>query len=76
MSLIIHIDAPFCTIEEFSRRTGLSPNAIRHKVANGEFPTVDTRLDRTRRGAVYINLVKLAQMADQAEFNHPNMNEE
>lgn len=75
MSVIIHIDSPLLTMEEFAKRSGQSADAVRHKVAAGEFPTIDTRLDKSKRGRVYINMIKLAQMADASEFNHPTMNE-
>lgn len=75
MSAIIHIDSPLLTIEEFAKRSGMTKDAVRHKVNNGELPTVDTRLDPTKRGRIYINMVKLVEMADQAEFMHPAMNE-
>lgn len=76
MSVIFHIDTPLVTIEEFARRSGMTVDAARHKVAAGELPTVDTRLDKTKRGRTYINLLKLAQLADASEFKHPTMNED
>lgn len=73
MSVVIHIDSPLLTIEEFCKRSGIPESTVRKKVDNGEFPTVDTRLDKDRRGAVYINMVKLIQLADAAEYLHPGM---
>lgn len=76
MSVVFHIDTPLVTIEEFARRSGMTVDAARHKVSAGEIPTIDTRLDKTRRGRVYVNMLKLAQLAEASEFKHPSMNED
>ncbi len=73
MSVVFHIDSPLLTVEEFSRRSGIPVDTIRKKIWAGELPTVDTRLDKSKRGAVYINAIKLAQLADAAEYLHPGM---
>ena len=56
---------------------GIRPNQ-RHsgahredKIEKGEFPLLRTALDPDKRSARYINMVKLAQMADAVEFLHP-----
>lgn len=73
MALAIHIDSPLVTIEEFHNRSGIPISTIRKKVASGEFPTVDTRLDKDRRSCVYINLLKLAELAHDSEYLHPGL---
>ena len=74
MTAIFHIDTPLVTLEEFARRSGMTVDAARHRVAAGELPTVDTRMDKSKRQRTYINMLKLAQLADASEFNHPTMN--
>lgn len=74
MSLQFHIDTPLLTIEEFSKRSGIPVSTIRKKVDASKLPTCDTRLNKDKRGAIYINMLKLAQLADNAEYLHPGMN--
>lgn len=73
MSVVIHIDSPLLTVEEFSARSGIPESTIRKKLDNGQLPKVDTRLEKDKRGAVYVNMVKLVQLADFAEYLHPGM---
>ncbi|HTR01320.1 MAG TPA: hypothetical protein VMH83_15075 [Candidatus Acidoferrum sp.] len=68
------IDTPVCTIEEFARRSGMSKRTVRDKVNAGELPRLHTALKPQNREKILINMVKLHQMADAAEFDHPAVN--
>lgn len=67
----VHVDVPFCTKTEFRARTGMSEGTLNDKIAKGEIPTLKTNLHEAKAGAVYINLIKLAEMAASASFDHP-----
>lgn len=56
----IQLDTPMCTVQEFSRRTGIPVKTIRNKIFRGEIPTIKTNLVETKAGAVYVNLLALA----------------
>ena len=71
MSLVFHISSPIVTVEEFARISGIPVRTVEGKIEKGEFPLLRTALDPDKRSARYINMVKLAQMADAVEFLHP-----
>lgn len=63
--LAVQIDTPICTVEEFSRRSGIPEKTIRNKIFKGEIPTLKTNLVETKAGAVYVNLLKLMEYASE-----------
>lgn len=75
MTSVIHITVPCVTIEEFSRMTGLPEGTIRDKVEQGQIPRLPLSLEPGKKEKILINLVKLAQMADNVDFLHPLLNE-
>lgn len=63
-SIQIAPSAPFCTIEELNRQTGLSIGTIRRRIKSGDIPTLPNE-EGSRK--VLINLVKLnMQLAEQS----------
>lgn len=67
----VHVDVPFCTKTEFRARTGMSEGTLNDKISKGEIPVIKTNLHEAKAGAVYVNLVKLAEMAASSPFEHP-----
>ena len=67
----MHVDVPFLTKAEFRARTGMSEGTLNDKISKGEIPIIKTNLHEAKAGAVYVNLVKLAEMAASAPFEHP-----
>ena len=68
------IDTPVVTAEEFARRSGMPLATVNDKLDKGELPRVHTSLKPGAREKRLVNMLKLAQMADAAEFDHPAMN--
>lgn len=61
----IHIDAPYMTCEEYARRCGLSPRAVRDKCMSGGLPVAKRKKDGER---YMVNFALLTAQALEAEF--------
>lgn len=69
----VHVDSPMVTKERFAELTGMPIGTVNDKVLKGELPVIRLNLGAAKRGAVYINMAKLAELAASAEFLHPGL---
>ena len=65
MSLTIQIDSPFKSAAKLAKDSGLPVRTIQSLVHEGRLPRFDTRLDKDKRGPVYINMVRLHQLCEE-----------
>lgn len=61
------------TPEEYSKHTGIPVATIISKLNTGELPRYDQRYDKTKRGALYVNVLKIALLAAEQPFDHPSL---
>lgn len=62
-TVIVNIDTPVLSYEEFARRTGTTVDNVRYLVRHGRLPCMPKT---NARHTPYINMVALHQMAQQA----------
>ncbi len=61
----ILVDTPYCTPEEFARRTGQTVQAIRSQIDRGELPTIQR--SQKRRSRRLVNLAQILRAALEVE---------
>ncbi|WP_026160498.1 helix-turn-helix domain-containing protein [Teredinibacter turnerae] len=64
-SVIVNIDAPWLTPEEFAKRTGISVRTVRDYCAKGRLPIKPRKTDNER---YWINNALLIKQALEAEY--------
>jgi len=61
----VHIDAPYLSVEEYARRTGLSVRAVRDRCIRGQLPVQPREKDGER---YMINVAFLTKQALEAKY--------
>lgn len=63
--MMVHIDTPYVTCEEYAKRSGLSARSVRERCMNGQLPVAP----RTKDGERYmVNVAKLMKQALEREY--------
>ncbi|PCJ22520.1 MAG: hypothetical protein COA96_14115 [SAR86 cluster bacterium] len=65
MTSIIQIDTPMVTVKEFSKRSGIPVRTVQTLIHDGEIPRFDQRLNKDKRGPLYINFIRLVELCQQ-----------
>lgn len=63
--MMVHIDTPYLTCEEYAKRCGLSARAVREKCINGKLPVAPREKDGER---YMVNVAALLKQALDARY--------
>lgn len=68
MNMTLSLDTPMLSLGEFSRRTGISIEAVRRQCESGQLPFIQHGTGGTR----YINMLQLTQHCAEANADKPH----
>ncbi len=62
MNIPMQLDMPYLPVEEFARRWGVTPQAVRNMIHEGKLPTKKRKRGEKKR---YINMLALWKHAEE-----------
>lgn len=62
----VQVDAPYLSIEEYAKRTGIPIGTVRSSIRAGEVPIKPKKKEKER---IYINMIALAKQAITEDLN-------
>ncbi len=65
---------PIATPSKFEELTGTPASTCEKQLGDGRLPRYDNRLDQNKRGALYVNMVRLTELCVEQGKNFKSLN--